>query len=136
MIVADDASERQAQLLRGCLDMCLLALLVDEPAHGYELVRRLEVAGFGTVSYGTVYPLITRLHRSGLITNALEPSPSGPPRKVYRLTDPGHDRLRAWRDQWTHFAGVVNATVAAAPSAAVVPPSAAVVPPLDSRRTP
>jgi len=36
--------------------MCLLALLAAEPAHGYDLVRRLEVAEFGTVSYGTVYP--------------------------------------------------------------------------------
>jgi PadR family transcriptional regulator PadR len=111
MIVADDAAERHGQLLRGCLDMCLLALLAEEPAHGYELVRRLEVAGFGAVSYGTVYPLITRLHRLGLVANVQQPSPSGPPRKVYRLTDAGHGRLSAWREQWVQFAGVVNATL-------------------------
>jgi PadR family transcriptional regulator PadR len=113
MIVTDglDAAERQAQLLRGCLDMCLLALLAAEPAHGYELVRRLDTAGFGTVSYGTVYPLITRLARLGLVANLPEPSPSGPPRKVYRLTDAGHARLSAWREQWLQFAGVVNATI-------------------------
>jgi PadR family transcriptional regulator PadR len=107
----DDAAERQAQLLRGCLDMCLLALLVAEPAHGYELVHRLEAAGFGAVSYGTVYPLITRLHRLGLVANAMEPSPSGPPRKIYRLTGAGRDRLTAWREQWVHFSGVVNDTL-------------------------
>lgn len=111
----DDAAERQAQLLRGCLDMCLLALLAAEPAHGYELVRRLDTAGFGTVSYGTVYPLITRLHRLGLVANALQPSPSGPSRKVYRLTDTGHNRLHTWREQWLQFAGVVNATLAVPP---------------------
>ena len=118
MIVADgsdDSAERQVQLLRGCLDMCLLALLAAEPAHGYELARRLETAGFGTVSYGTVYPLITRLHRLGLVANVPQPSPSGPPRKVYRLTDTGHDRLRAWREQWMRFASVVNETVAVRP---------------------
>lgn len=108
---ADDTAERQAQLLRGCLDMCLLALLAAEPAHGYDLVRRLETAGFGTVSYGTVYPLITRLHRLGLVANASEPSPSGPPRKIYRLTDAGRDRLSAWRAQWTRFSAVVNDTL-------------------------
>jgi len=108
---ADDAAERQAQLLRGCLDMCLLALLAVEPAHGYDLVRRLEAAGFGPVSYGTVYPLITRLHRLGLLANAVEPSPAGPPRKIYRLTDTGRERLAAWRGQWVHFAGVVNDTL-------------------------
>lgn len=107
----DDAAERQAQLLRGCLDMCLLALLAAEPAHGYELVRRLDTAGFGTVSYGTVYPLITRLSRQKLVANATEPSPSGPPRKIYRLTDAGHSRLRAWRAQWARFATVVNNTL-------------------------
>ncbi|WP_433303589.1 PadR family transcriptional regulator [Actinoplanes sp. CA-030573] len=107
----DDAAERQAQLLRGCLDMCLLALLAAEPAHGYDLVRRLEAAGFGTVSYGTVYPLITRLHRLGLVANASEPSPSGPPRKIYRLTDAGRDRLSAWRAQWFRFSAVVNDTL-------------------------
>ncbi|NES31875.1 PadR family transcriptional regulator [Micromonospora terminaliae] len=112
---SDDAAERHAQLLRGCLDMCLLALLSAEPAHGYELVRRLDTAGFGTVSYGTVYPLITRLHRLGLVTNVLQSSPSGPPRKVYRLTDAGRDRLHAWREQWAQFAGVVNATLAIRP---------------------
>ncbi|MFC0007237.1 PadR family transcriptional regulator [Micromonospora siamensis] len=113
---SDDSGERQAQLLRGSLDMCLLALLAAEPAHGYELVRRLEAAGFGTVSYGTVYPLITRLHRLGLVANALQPSPSGPPRKVHRLTDAGHDRLRAWREQWFQFVSVVNETLAVRPS--------------------
>jgi PadR family transcriptional regulator PadR len=112
----DDAAERQGQLLRGSLDMCLLALLAAEPSQGYELVRRLDTAGFGTVSYGTVYPLVTRLHRLGLVANALQPSPTGPPRKVYRLTDAGHDRLRAWSAQWIHFAGVVNATLDLRPS--------------------
>ncbi len=92
--------------------MCLLALLAAEPAHGYELVRRLDTAGFGTVSYGTVYPLITRLHRLGLVANVLQPSSSGPPRKVYRLTDTGRDRLQVWREQWVHFADVVNTTLA------------------------
>ncbi|MEV0330413.1 PadR family transcriptional regulator [Micromonospora echinospora] len=111
----DNSAERQAQLLRGCLDMCLLALLSAEPAHGYELVHRLDAAGFGTVSYGTIYPLITRLHRLALVTNALQPSPSGPPRKVYRLTETGHDRLRAWREQWIQFANVVNQTLAVRP---------------------
>ncbi|WP_250038323.1 PadR family transcriptional regulator [Paractinoplanes maris] len=111
MIATDEAAERQAQLLRGCLDMCLLALLAGEPAHGYELVRRLDTAGFGPVSYGTVYPLVTRLHRLGLVADMRQPSPTGPPRKVYRLTDTGHQRLTAWRRQWTEFAGVVNATI-------------------------
>lgn len=103
--------ERQTQLLRGALDMCLLALLAKEPAHGYELVNRLDAAGFQAVGYGTVYPLLTRMRRLGLVADELQSSPSGPARKVYALTDDGHSRLRAWRQQWTHFTDIVNTTL-------------------------
>ncbi|WP_127553773.1 PadR family transcriptional regulator [Actinoplanes sp. OR16] len=116
MIVAQDVpaedAERHTQLLRGALDMCLLALLAAEPSHGYELVRRVEAAGFGAVSYGTVYPLLTRMRRLGLVTDEQQASPSGPPRKVYALTAPGRARLDAWQRQWTRFAGTVAAVLA------------------------
>ena len=107
MIVAD--GERQTQLLRGALDMCLLALLSREPAHGYELVRRIEAAGFDGVGYGTVYPLLTRMRRLGLVADEMQASPSGPDRKVYALTATGRSRLQAWQRQWIRFVGVVDA---------------------------
>ena len=101
--------DRQTQLLRGALDMCLLALLAREPAHGYELVRRLEASGLDAVGYGTVYPLLTRMRRLGLVADEMQASPTGPPRKVYALTDAGRSRLDAWHQQWTHFVDVVTA---------------------------
>lgn len=103
--------ERQTQLLRGALDMCLLALLAREPAHGYELVRRVEAAGFDGVGYGTVYPLLTRMRRLGLVADELQASPSGPARKVYALTDAGRSRLHAWQRQWIRFVAVVDAVL-------------------------
>jgi PadR family transcriptional regulator PadR len=106
---ADDDGERQTQLLRGALDMCLLALLAREPAHGYELVRRVEAAGFEAVGYGTVYPLLTRMRRLGLVADEMQASPSGPPRKVYALTEIGRSRLRTWHRQWARFVGIVDA---------------------------
>jgi PadR family transcriptional regulator PadR len=102
-------AERQTQLLRGALDMCLLALLAREPAHGYELVRRIEAAGFDAVGYGTVYPLLTRMRRLGLVADEMQASPAGPPRKVYALTDAGRARLGSWQQQWARFVGVVDA---------------------------
>ena len=111
MVPSDDA-ERQTQLLRGALDMCLLALLSKEAAHGYEMVRRLDAAGFEAVGYGTVYPLLTRMRRLGLVADELQASPTGPPRKVYGLTDAGRERLRAWSQQWTHFVDLVDGTLA------------------------
>jgi PadR family transcriptional regulator PadR len=103
--------DRQTQLLRGALDMCLLALLQGMPAHGYELVRRVEAAGFEAVGYGTIYPLLTRMRRLGLVADELQISPSGPPRKVYALTDAGRGRLLAWSRQWTTFVDIVNTTL-------------------------
>jgi PadR family transcriptional regulator PadR len=102
-------SDRQTQLLRGALDMCLLALLAREPAHGYELVRRMDSAGFGSVGYGTIYPLLTRMRRLGLVTDEQQDSPTGPPRKVYALTEPGRIHLAAWHQQWIRFADTVGA---------------------------
>jgi PadR family transcriptional regulator PadR len=106
------AAERRTQLLRGVLDMCLLALLAKAPVHGYELVRRLNSAGFDAVGYGTVYPLLTRMRRLGLVADELHASPTGPPRKVYGLTDAGRRTLADWTRQWTGFVNMINATLA------------------------
>ncbi|MET8231883.1 PadR family transcriptional regulator [Micromonospora zamorensis] len=109
---AGSEADRQTQLLRGALDMCMLALLAKEPAHGYELVRRLNAAGLGTVGYGTVYPLLTRMRRLGFVVDEVEDSPTGPPRKVYVVTPEGQGKLTAWTQQWTKFTGTINATIA------------------------
>ncbi|WP_430496133.1 PadR family transcriptional regulator [Micromonospora trifolii] len=115
MVVAEGQptydNERQTQLLRGALDMCLLALLAREPAHGYELVRRMETAGFGAISYGTIYPLLTRMRRLGLVAHEQQVSPTGPPRKVYALTRSGRIHLDAWQKQWHRFADTVGAVL-------------------------
>ena len=112
MIVSEQTSapdgERQAQLLRGSLDMCLLALLSNREAHGYELVQRVGEAGFPSVGYGTIYPLLTRMRRLGLVTHRTQESPHGPDRKVYALTDAGRERLLAWSGQWNEFVAVVG----------------------------
>jgi PadR family transcriptional regulator PadR len=104
-------ADRRTQLLRGVLDMCLLALVAKEPAHGYEVVRRLEAAGFEGVGFGTVYPLLTRMRRLGLVADEVQASPSGPPRKVYRLTGAGRQALEGWARQWSDFSRTIDATL-------------------------
>jgi PadR family transcriptional regulator, regulatory protein PadR len=111
MIAGGDA-DRQAQLLRGALDMCLLALLSEQPAHGYELVQRVGQAGFPSVSYGTIYPLLTRMRRLDLVTQQIQDSPHGPARKVYAVTDAGRERLADWTAQWNEFVHVVGRVLA------------------------
>ena len=107
MTDTEQDGERQSQLLRGVLDMCLLALLGAQPSHGYELVQRIGAAGFPSVGYGTIYPLLTRMRRLGLLTQEEQAGPHGPARKVYALTPTGRTRLHAWNDQWHDFTATV-----------------------------
>jgi PadR family transcriptional regulator PadR len=92
--------ERESLLLKGVVDMCVLALLAAKPNHAYGVVRQLQSHGFSQTSYGTVYPLVTRLRRQGLIEQESQSSPEGPPKKVLSLTRAGHEALRSWQHQW------------------------------------
>src|SRR3954449_7527714 len=100
MVVASADDLRDTHLLRGVLDMCVLTVLAIEPTHAYQVVERLRNHGFATVSYGTIYPLVTRLRRQGLLAQEAIPSPSGPPRNVLAITPAGRRTLIDWRDRW------------------------------------
>jgi Transcriptional regulator PadR-like family len=70
----------------------VLALLRDQPRYGFDLVRSLAQANGLVTSEGTIYPLLGRLRRDGLVTTTWHESPSGPPRRYYQLTDEGGGR--------------------------------------------
>lgn len=91
---------RRSQLLRGVLDLCLLAVLNDEPAYGYEMTKRLRTRGLSTVGEGSIYPLLGRLERDGLVDTYRAASNGGPPRKYYRLTGDGRSALAAGTSEW------------------------------------
>lgn len=106
--------DRRTQLLRGVLDTCLLALLARQPTHAYDLVVQLGQHGVPGVSYGTVYPLMGRLRRHGLVTERIEPSPSGPPRKVFEVSPAGLGALAEWTRQWVDTTSAINGLLASA----------------------
>ena len=106
-----DLGQRTSQLLRGVLDMCLLALISEEPSYGYEMVRKLEQRGLELVSEGTIYPLLSRLQRRGLVETYLTPSTGGPPRKYYRVTAHGRNVLGVWTSEWDDFRRSVDSVV-------------------------
>jgi len=92
-----------AQLRRGVLEFCVLALLRDGERYGFELVQRLsEIEGLVTTE-GTLYPLLGRLRREGVVETTWRESPSGPPRRYYRLTVAGKSVLAAFTHDWTRF---------------------------------
>ena len=97
-----------AQMRRGTLQYCVLSLLADEERYGFDLVRGLsEVDGMVT-SEGTIYPLLSRLRRDGLVESTWQESPSGPPRRYYRLTDSGRAALEEFRLEWRRFRDAVD----------------------------
>jgi PadR family transcriptional regulator PadR len=99
MAAVPGLAERESLLLRGSLDMCVLAILGREPMHAYGVVRRLADFGIET-GYGTVYPLVTRLRARGLVTHAAEPGAIGPTRHVLSPTAAGRTALDEWVAQW------------------------------------
>lgn len=94
---------RATQLLKGVLDMLLLALIAQQARYGYELVEELGRRGLELVSEGSIYPVLARLERMGLIAGRFEPSPQGPPRKYYHLQEAGRATLQQWVDEWRRF---------------------------------
>jgi PadR family transcriptional regulator PadR len=84
----------------------VLALLSRGNSYAYEIASRLSRAvGMGE---GTIYPLMRRMQTDGLVATYLEESPSGPPRKYYRLTDAGRDTLEAQLAEWRSFTASVE----------------------------
>ena len=103
----------QGDVLKGHLDLLLLAALRAEPAHGYRVVELLRERSEGLfeLGEGTVYPALYRLERSGLLVSAWD-SASGRKRRIYRLTPRGEKMLTTKRSEWRAFANAVKAVVA------------------------
>ncbi|MEM9130885.1 MAG: PadR family transcriptional regulator [Actinomycetota bacterium] len=100
-----------APWLRGVLEPCLLGLLADGEAYGYELSTRLEEAGIGTVPGGSLYPALLRLEKRGLLTPQWRAGDGGPGRKYYALTAEGRRSLAHQRVAWAEFASAVTAVL-------------------------
>ena len=104
----------QSEVLKGHLDLLLLATLAAGPAHGYRLVDELRErsAGAFDLSEGTIYPALYRLERGGLLSSRWA-SVGGRRRRVYSLTRKGRRALAERRRDWVSFAAAVRGVVGA-----------------------
>lgn len=91
------------QLRRGALEYCVMALIRDVPRYGFDLVRELSEAEGLLTSEGTIYPLLSRLRKEGLVTTSWQESESGPPRRYYALTTDGRAALERFVQDWSRF---------------------------------
>jgi PadR family transcriptional regulator PadR len=106
MVASQDAL--LAQMRRGTLQYCVLSLLADEERYGFDLVRGLAEMDGMVTSEGTIYPLLSRLRRDGLVESTWQESPAGPPRRYYRLTGQGRAALEAFKLEWRRFRDAVD----------------------------
>jgi len=104
-----EARNPLTELRRGVLEFCVLALVREEESYAFDIVRVLAGAGSLVTSEGTIYPLLSRLRRDGLVTTSWRESASGPPRRYYRITDQGRRSLDAFAGDWRRFADAVDA---------------------------
>ncbi len=111
-MVPGSTNKMLAQMRRGAIEYCVLALLREQDRYGLELARTLSEADGLVTSEGTVYPLLTRLRREGLIDATWEESPHGPPRRYYRITKEGRAVLKVFCIQWERFRTTVDMILA------------------------
>ena len=96
------------QLLKGVLDVAVLAVVADEDGYGYDVVRRLRAAGLHEVGDASVYGALRRLYSSGALTSYVVPSDEGPHRKYYGVNAQGRAMLEAQRKDWHEFASTLT----------------------------
>ncbi|MGO4382674.1 PadR family transcriptional regulator [Specibacter sp. RAF43] len=96
--------KQMTELLKGTLEGIVLAILSVRPAYGYEITAGLRDQGFTDIAEGTVYAILVRIERNGLVEVEKRPSEKGPPRKVYSLNAQGQEYLEEFWTTWGFLA--------------------------------
>lgn len=102
------SGKAESQLRKGVLEYCVLGLLRSGARYGVELLEVLGTVNVMATSQGTIYPLLARLRRDGLVDTTWQESPSGPPRRYYMLTPQGEAALAEFTEIWPHFRDAVD----------------------------
>lgn len=96
----------KSQMRKGILEYCTLLILHDQPAYVSDIIEALKEAHLIVVE-GTLYPLLTRLKNSGLLSYQWVESTQGPPRKYYELTEQGKVFLGELENSWDELNQVI-----------------------------
>jgi PadR family transcriptional regulator, regulatory protein PadR len=107
-MLAGEAANLVAQMRRGVLPYCVLAMLTTKEQYGFELVHALGGIDGMVTGEGTIYPLLARLRRQGLVETTWQESTTGPPRKYYRLAEAGQDALAEFTEAWQRLRDSVD----------------------------
>jgi len=100
--------ENLTEMLKGVLEGCVLEIIGRGETYGYAITRKLNALGFTDVVEGTVYAILIRLEKNGLVETAKKPSDMGPPRKFFSLNAAGRGELRRFWEKWEFVASKIN----------------------------
>jgi PadR family transcriptional regulator, regulatory protein PadR len=101
------SDERFAAIRKGLLEYAILRIVAAEKVYAADILHRLADTVFATQE-GTLYPLLSKMRREGLLDYEWQESDAGPPRKYYQLTPLGRSQLDGLSDYWKRL----NATLA------------------------
>lgn len=96
------------QLMKGILEGCILGVIAKGETYGYEILSELSQYGFDNLGEGTLYPVLTRLDKSGYISCRKAKSPLGPIRKYYSITQEGMEYLEQFKDNYKKIISRAN----------------------------
>ncbi len=96
------------QLLKGALDLAILAVISSEDQYGYEIAKRLRESGFIDIGDASVYGTLRRLESSGSLKSYFMESEDGPNRKYYSLTKLGTKELLSAQQTWVEFSNTMD----------------------------
>ncbi len=103
--------QRTAQIRKGVVELAVLALLASGERYGSQIVDELAARPALALTSGTVYPLLARLLKAGLIASTWRESPVGPPRKYYALTAEGRVAYADLHEAWRSVRAAVDTVV-------------------------
>lgn len=95
-----------AAMRKGLLEFLILGVVSADTVYAADILKRLSTTDFATQE-GTLYPLLSKMRREGLLDYDWQESAAGPPRKYYRLTPSGQTQLREFRDYWRSLTALI-----------------------------
>lgn len=96
------------EMLKGVLEGCVLEVISRKPTYGYDITQQLRKLGFADVVEGTVYTILVRLEKNGLVSIEKKPSEVGPPRKFYSLTEAGQKEREVFWAKWNFVSSKIS----------------------------
>ena len=107
---AYNVANAESQMRKGFLEFPVLLIIGTKPTYAPAILKQLKAADLLVVE-GTLYPLLSRMKKAGLVSYTWEESKSGPPRKMYTITEAGTKALKTLEQSWKRLDASINTLI-------------------------